>query len=457
LHRFIAGFLVPVTQEPLPLAVRPRGSLLLQPRTAVALGEAPDGLPLILKVERRATVEEAVLAALGYPQRESLAPAVAAALAQLQEAVAEQARTGGVEQHDGQAVYCSAATVGVLLGEPLLCRILGAYSPLLLAEDLYTASAQPDSVPITAAVAAASGPGAILSYLRTPRHLALPLERGAPQVLQGAAVDEITAQAPPARERRELVLEDLLGLSSARFHADAGGRAVEGSLADERAYAVAVRDSAQLAWSVSRAEAGAAVAQLARHLQPLHAAERVHCDLKPANTLLTRGGAVTIDAVVTAAGDVSPAASPGWAAPEQVLARPVCPATDVYALGLMATRLVGGALHGEERSYVVPTGGAERRRMRLLGRPEVFLDPTHLAMGEPGRRAWQGFLARCLAFEPAARPADSAAFADELSELLRSHPPTGRMGLRAGPGRLTRNVEILGRLQPGWVLEDRRL
>src|SRR5439155_24008177 len=205
-----------------------------------------------------------------------------------------------------------------------------------------------------------------------------------------------------------------------------------------------------------RADVGRAIVELGRALEPVHAAGRVHGDVKPANTLVTARGAIAIDAVDVRAGEISPAATPGWAAPEQLLARPVSPASDVFALGLLAASLVRAAIHGEERSFVIPTGGAGRRRVRVLDRPDVFIDPTAVALDDAARAAWQRTIARAVAFDPARRPPSGAPVAAELHELLRRHPPPGRLGLAGGPGLLTRNVDVLGRVTPSGVVGETR-
>lgn len=97
-----------------------------------------------------------------------------------------------------------------------------------------------------------------------------------------------------------------------------------------------------------------------------------------------------------------------------------------------------------------------RRGEHVPHRGAFIGDPTHVRIDEAARVAWQRFLAQAVAFEPAARFGDGAAFADALAELLARHPLPGRLGLRGGPGRLTRAVDVLGRMQPAWVIADRR-
>ena len=283
--------------------------------------------------------------------------------------------------------------------------------------------------------------------------LAVPIADGAvPQIVDANPGDDEIAP-------RALLFEDLRGISSASWHAEPEPPAhelVTGSLHDERAYQKALMRDRSVAWSISTADACRLVAQLARGVARMHETGFVHGDLKPANLLVTAQGAEPIDPLRIAVGELSYGATPGWCAPEQVLARPVSPATDVFPLGLLLCRIVGGAIHGEERTHVVPTGGTDRRRMRILAQADVFLDPRQSPFDDRGRRVWQSFLARCLALDPAARFGDASAFAEALDALLHAHEPQGRLPLRGGPGALRRNVEIVGRVGPAWVVSDER-
>jgi serine/threonine protein kinase len=204
------------------------------------------------------------------------------------------------------------------------------------------------------------------------------------------------------------------------------------------------------------------IAGLARDIGALHEEGRVHCDVKPGNALLTGIGPTSIDPLGVATGELSPGATPGWAAPEQVLARPVSPATDVYALGLMVASLVGAAIYGEERSFVIPTGAGGRRRLRLLASPDVFIDPRAGGGDDDDgpsvpaltRAAWCDFIRRCVGFEPERRPENAVAFAGELDALIADAELDGDLPIRGGPGLLRRNVEVLGAVRPSWVITD---
>jgi hypothetical protein len=445
--------LVTVVEADLPLRVRRREDLGVEPQVAVVLGDAPDGLPLVLRVERRASVETAVRTALGHPS--ALDPEVERTLGALEAAVATTARGAGVFEIRGEPrgarLYRTAATVGVLLGESMLARILGAQSPLILAEDRYAPSSRPERVTNTAVLAAvsrATSPVTLMKGLATKRHVAVPLRPGPAFLVEDEGND------PESLE--PLRFEDLRPVPSARFHAR-GRREADGALGDIEAYRRAVFENPSVGWSVVASDVGQMIVQLARSLASVHDENRVHADVKPANTVITAAGAVAIDPIGVTIGQVSPGATPGWAAPEQILAREVVPATDVYPLGLMVARLLGAAIYGEERSFLVPVGKGECRRVRLLADQDVFVDPEGTPnLSRKVRESWQEFVRQCVEFDPDDRPATAQLFADRCEQLLADEPLDWRLPLPGGPGTLRRDVDVLGAMQPSWVVSDFR-
>jgi len=98
--------------------------------------------------------------------------------------------------------------------------------------------------------------------------------------------------------------------------------------------------------------------------------------LKPANLLLTSAAAEPIDAVGTSVGGVCPTLTPGWAAPEQVLARAVGPAVAgaAYAPSAGVARAYGALPLSFEINR-----GQTARQVRFLVRTRdytAFLTPT---------------------------------------------------------------------------------
>ena len=446
LHISVSWQSITVTSEPLQVADRSR--LLEQPDACVHVGAAPDGLPLVLRVSRSASIIEPVLHAVHAGEINDLSSEAKKLLLELNRRLQHERRSLGIAPRGPTSDaphYLSMQSVPSLFGETLLCRLLGAASPLLLPEDRAALAGGVDDL------AARTSCGVLKSAvervqladeLELRQHLAIPLDDAPVQVVRRR-----DSRSLDVGDGRPLVFEDLRHLPSAMFHTyrrEEGTHKVthfEGKLGDNEAYRVAIRRAHGVGWSVSRMDMLQAIAEVARALTPLHQEGLVHGDLKPANILLTAQGAIPHDSLDVAVGTISAAGTKGWNAPEQVIAREVSPATDVFALAQLVVQVLEAAVFGDERSYVVPIGRGERLRERLLPEPDVYLDPTLVPFDDAAIAAWRGFLRRCLALDASKRLQSTAAFADELCTIAARHPVPGRRVVSGLAGRLTRHAD----------------
>jgi len=142
--------------------------------------------------------------------------------------------------------------------------------------------------------------------------------------------------------------------------------------------------------------------------------------------LLSSEGIKLIDAFQLQAGEVAPGWTPGWSAPEQVLGEPVSIAADVHPFGRMITELLGGKLTGEARKFKTATFDGKEQEFDVLYNPSVRISPDNGIVPRDGVRPWADLARRCLRFEPADRPPNLQAFADELSLLIENFPLQGK-------------------------------
>ena len=141
-------------------------------------------------------------------------------------------------------------------------------------------------------------------------------------------------------------------------------------------------------------------AGVAEALGAIHAAGLIHRDLKPSNILLADDGPHVIDfgvaRAIDASGVTARPGTKGFIAPEVLLGRPLTPACDVFALGMVLAYAVG----------IRPFG---------VGLPEVIAyrvvhEEPDLSGMDPAIR---DVVAACLAKEPSERPTPA-----EILELL---------------------------------------
>jgi eukaryotic-like serine/threonine-protein kinase len=172
-------------------------------------------------------------------------------------------------------------------------------------------------------------------------------------------------------------------------------------------------------------EARAVGEQLCRALASAHSQGVMHCDVKPANVLLTAAGAVKVGDFGVArlaegtsqAHTATVAGTPRYMSPEQARGRRTTSATDVYSAGVVLYEMLAG-----EPPFV--NGSAVELGLRhLQDEPPALPARVPAALGKVVERA--------LAKDPADRFSDGAAMADALGaaelpalgELNGSAPP----------------------------------
>ncbi len=185
------------------------------------------------------------------------------------------------------------------------------------------------------------------------------------------------------------------------------------------------------------AEALPIVRQLVAALQAAHESGVIHRDFKSANVILTPGrDPGTVRAVVTDFGlaraarsgshapltrDMEIVGTPDYMAPEQVLAQPVSPATDVYSLGIVLYEMVTGELPFRSETPI----GTALARVHTEPQPPL----QHVPELSP---VWNAVILRCLAREPGKRYQTAAEVLEALEGRTAAFWPPSRRTVVAG-------------------------
>jgi tetratricopeptide (TPR) repeat protein len=166
--------------------------------------------------------------------------------------------------------------------------------------------------------------------------------------------------------------------------------------------------------------------QLFEGLAALHAAGKVHCDVKPSNVLVTRDERVVLldfGLVTEVLPDSSSEKSDvvgtvAYMAPEQATSGPVRPPADLYAAGVMLYQLLTGRL-----PYV-------GNMLQILYAKQGNEAPSPATIADRIPADLDSLCTRLLQFEPSLRPSA----AEVLRELSVSAPPPPAAPAQAAPG-----------------------
>ncbi|RAY14643.1 serine/threonine protein kinase [Actinomadura craniellae] len=172
------------------------------------------------------------------------------------------------------------------------------------------------------------------------------------------------------------------------------------------------------------------MAQVARALHVAHEANIVHRDIKPANLMITEGEQVKITDFGIARGlEVSGVTQTGmvmgtahYVAPEQASGQPVGPATDLYALGVVAYECLAG--HPPFQGDTAVAIALQHVREPPPELPEIVPEPV------------RDLIRALLAKEPDDRPADAREVA-ERAYLIRESLALGDDTINLDLGRGT--------------------
>jgi serine/threonine-protein kinase len=172
-------------------------------------------------------------------------------------------------------------------------------------------------------------------------------------------------------------------------------------------------------------EAVEILAQSCRGLAYAHRHEVVHRDVKPGNLLRSRDGMVKLadfgiakaaeQSDITKVGSVLGTAA--YLAPEQARGEPAGPATDMYALGVVAYQLLAGRLPYEAASLT------DLARLQDSG-PPPRLDEVTTGVSP----ALAAAVARALHRDPDQRYADATEMESALRDSLRGRAPAAPTG-----------------------------
>jgi eukaryotic-like serine/threonine-protein kinase len=181
----------------------------------------------------------------------------------------------------------------------------------------------------------------------------------------------------------------------------------------------------------------------------------VHCDIKPANILVSQAGEIYLtDFGISkftggTATSTFVAGTPAYMAPEQVRGRGIAPATDVYALGVMAFEMLSGQRPFTGTEPATAAGGNTISERIRYGHLQVT--PPNLSEIRPSiESSVSQVLMQSLAKSPQQRYTDAPNFFYALCKAVNQQPKfvPAFATLSTQPGQTFSAADTLSNYQP---------
>jgi hypothetical protein len=399
------------------------------PRALVDFGQAPDGLPWLCDVDRSSRIDQL------YRTIAQLfdCDAVADLPGSVREATEGPLARGLMGVHSialdtrgPRPAFVTRRSARALFGPTLFEQALAPPSRVHVEDLGQSVVTSANSVGMSEALETA------IEATRSNRHVVLTLDG---ETWTATVTDANRALRVPAPPYRRTVFESLANLAGAQARVRGGYETWTAPLADLRAYVDLLVRAGETAsggavdFELPRATLLKLLVEVARSLGERHKRGLVHGDVTPGNILLDGTRPTLPDALDVENGQLAVAATFEWAAPEQIVGRPLDPRADVYALGKLACALVGAVPFGEQISYLVPTGGHASKTVELLKTDGVFVDSKQLGTTREWQAAWQDTLLRLVAYDRERRLESGSAAAQALANLVEKYPPPGTLPL----------------------------